>query len=255
MTLVDPTLIDGPVWQESWDLQQEAYLPDREHRFTTMLDTVAAVTGGAPPVVLDLAGGTGSISLRVLRRFPQATTVLVDVDPVLTTIARASIGTRGSVIVTDLRGHGWVDALPRRDFDAVLTATALHWFEPTRVADLYGEIRALLRPGGVFINADHMPDDGLPGLAGRMAQRERAHRQARWAAGAVLSWQGWWEHVAKDPVLGPLVPERDRIFANRHATEFYEPVSWHLSALHAAGYAEAGLVWRGASDAAVAGVH
>ncbi|MEE3921525.1 hypothetical protein V2I01_34525 [Micromonospora sp. BRA006-A] len=42
-------------WQESWDRQQEAYLPDREHRFAAMLDAVEAVAGDRPPRVLDLA--------------------------------------------------------------------------------------------------------------------------------------------------------------------------------------------------------
>ena len=31
---------DWPAWQESWDRQQEWYMPDREERFRVMLDTV-----------------------------------------------------------------------------------------------------------------------------------------------------------------------------------------------------------------------
>jgi hypothetical protein len=30
-------------WHESWDRQQETYMPDREHRFTTVLDVLEAV--------------------------------------------------------------------------------------------------------------------------------------------------------------------------------------------------------------------
>jgi SAM-dependent methyltransferase len=247
-----PYELDAGAWQESWDRQQEAFLPDREERFRAMLDTVHAVTGC--PRVLDLAGGTGSISLRVLRRFPQARTTLLDVDPVLLAIARASLDDRSVVVSADLRTPGWVDALPERDFDAVLTATALHWLPLDRLAALYGEIREVLRPGGVLVNADHMPDDGLPGLSQKMDDRERARREARYAAGAVLSWEAWWEHVAKDPTLGPLLERRRQIFADRHGEEPAPPVSWHLDALRRAGYAEAGITWRGARDAAVTGV-
>jgi SAM-dependent methyltransferase len=204
--------------------------------------------------VLDLAGGTGSISLRVLRRFPQARTTLLDVDPVLLAIARASLGDRTVVVGADLRTPDWVDALPERDFDAVLTATALHWLPLDRLAALYAEIRQVLRPGGVLINADHMPDDGLPGLSQKMGDRERARREARYAAGAVLSWPAWWDHVAKDPTLGPLMERRRKVFADRHGDESTPPVSWHLDALRRAGYVEVGLIWRGARDAAVTGV-
>jgi SAM-dependent methyltransferase len=193
----------------------------------------------------------------VLRRFPHATTTLVDVDPVVLAIARdslnGSLGGRSTVLSTDLRMPSWVDALPHHDYDAVLTATALHWLEPDRLSTLYGEIREVLRPGGVFINADHMPDDGLPGLTTRLAARAQARRTARHAAGAVLSWEDWWRHVAADPALGPLAAERGKVFDGRHS-DFEPPVSWHLDALRAAGYAEAGLIWRGASDAAVTGI-
>jgi SAM-dependent methyltransferase len=246
--------IDAAAWQESWDRQQEAFLPDREERFAAMLDAVDAVTDGQPLRVLDLAGGTGSISLRVHRRFPDAVTTLVDVDPVLLAIARASMPERATVVAADLRTPDWAAALPHQHYDAALTATALHWLPADRLGELYREVRDVLRPGGVFLNADHMVDGGLPDLTARLSDRARARREARWAAGAVLSWEGWWEHAAADPALGPLVAERRAVFADRDHTESDPPVSWHLDALRAAGYAEVGLVWRRASDAAFAAV-
>ncbi|TXS18022.1 SAM-dependent methyltransferase, partial [Streptomyces sp. wa22] len=36
---------DWQSWQESWDRQQEWYMPDREERFRVMLDMVEAVVG------------------------------------------------------------------------------------------------------------------------------------------------------------------------------------------------------------------
>jgi len=240
-------------WQESWDRQQEAFLPDREERFAAMLDAVEAVAGPAPRI-LDLAGGTGSISLRARRRFPAGRTTLVDVDPVLLTIARGSLPDGSDAVSANLRTSSWRAALPGGAYDAVLTATALHWLPEARVAALYAEVRDLLRPGGVFVNADHMPDEGLPGLSERLGDLARARREARYAAGAVLSWEAWWDHVAKDPTLGPLVAERAAIFADREHTEWAPTVTWHLDALRAAGYSEVGTLWRGADDAAVAGV-
>jgi SAM-dependent methyltransferase len=248
-----PYELDPGAWQESWDRQQEAYLPDRERRFDQMLDVVDAVTGGAP-TVLDLASGTGSISLRVLRRFRHATTTSLDVDPVLQAIARASLDERSTVVTADLRGEAWSTALPRLDYDVALTATALHWLQPDRLTALYREVREVLRPGGVFINADYMPDNGLPGLSERLSDRGNVRRHARYAAGAVLSWEAWWDHILKDPTLGPLVAERRKVFTGDHAADWQPPVNWHLDALRQAGFSEVGLVWRGGADAAVAAV-
>jgi SAM-dependent methyltransferase len=243
---------EAAAWQESWDRQQGAYLPDREERFTALLDTVDAVTDGHPLSVLDLAGGTGSISLRTLRRFPRTTTTLVDVDPVLLSIARDSLDERSAIVSADLRTPDWIGALPRHDYDAVLASTALHWLDLERLAALYGEIRQILRPGGVFVNVDHMPDAGLPTLNERLGDRDRTLRAARYTAGAVLSWEAWWDHVAKDPKLGPLLEQRRKVFSGGHAADTDEPITWHVGALRTAGFSEVGVVWRGGRDAAVA---
>lgn len=263
-----PDLSNPQAWQESWDRQQEAYLPDREHRIGTMLDAVAATTAagiaagiasgtgsGAAPRVLDLAGGTGSIALRVLARFPGATVTVLDQDPVLLTIAGASLRGRATVVSADLGSPEWRAAAGAEPYDAVLTATALHWLEAGRVAALYGEIRDVLRPGGIFVNADQMPDEGLPGLSRRLQAAEDAARDARYAAGAVLSWRDWWAHVRTEAFFGPALAARERIYpAESHSAEWLPPVGWHLEALRTAGFTEAGVLWRGGIDAAVAGV-
>src|SRR5690606_34457847 len=119
----------------------EGFMPDREARFTAMLDVVEVVCGPAPRV-LDLACGTGSITLRLLERFPKATSVALDLDPALLRIARGTFDgdDRVRVVAADLDDPGWTERLGEEPFDAVLTATALHWLSGERVRTLYGEI-------------------------------------------------------------------------------------------------------------------
>ncbi|MFI7546700.1 class I SAM-dependent methyltransferase [Actinoplanes sp. NPDC049599] len=242
-------------WQESWDRQQEAFLPDREHRIAAMLDAVAAVAPEGRPALLDLAGGTGTIALRALDRFPHARVTVVDQDPVLLTLAEAALGDRARIVAADLSRPSWTDALPHRDYDAVLTATALHWLTPDRLAVLYGELHGVLRAGGLFANADHMPDEGLPGLTKRLLEAADARREARYATGAALSWRDWWARVAADPRLAALYAERSKIYPTAHGSaEWTPPAGWHLAALRTAGFTETGLLWRGAADATVAAV-
>lgn len=242
-------------WQESWDRQQEAYLPDREERIAAMLDAVGAVADSGRPRVLDLAGGTGTISLRALARFPRAEVTVVDQDPVLLTLATSSLGDRARIVSADLGDPSWTAALPHGEYDAVLTATALHWLAPQRLTTLYAEIREVLRPGGVFANADHMPDQGLPGLTKRLLAAEDSRREARYATGAALSWRDWWTRVAADPRLAPLYAEREKVYPAEHGSaEWTPPASWHVDALRAAGFTESGLLWRGTTDATVVAV-
>ena len=65
---------------ESWDRQQASYINRREDRFAVMLD-VLAETVPEDALVVDLACGPGSISDRVLRRFPRMSCLAVDYDP------------------------------------------------------------------------------------------------------------------------------------------------------------------------------
>ncbi|WP_299528878.1 trans-aconitate 2-methyltransferase [uncultured Streptomyces sp.] len=244
---------DWRSWQESWDRQQEWYMPDREERFRVMLDMVGAVVGPAPRV-LDLACGTGSITDRLLRRFPEATSTGVDLDPALLTIARGTFDgdDRVSFVTADLTAPDWTDALPHSSYDAVLTATALHWLHSGPLAALYGRIAGLVRDGGVFMNADRMTDTATP----RINAAERAHRHAgmdRAQAAGVLDWAQWWAVAAQDPVLAGPTAERFAIFGE-HADGDVPSADWHAETLRAAGFGEARPVWASPSDTLVLAV-
>ncbi|MFD7444257.1 class I SAM-dependent methyltransferase [Streptomyces sp. NPDC059909] len=250
MTETAPTGTDWQAWQESWDRQQEWYMPDREERFRVMLDMVEAVAGPEPRV-LDLACGTGSITDRLLKRFPKAVGVGVDLDPALLTIAEGCFAgdDRVTFVTADLTDPEWTAALPYDSYDAVLTATALHWLHAGPLATLYGQIAGLVRDGGVFMNADHMRDDTTP----RINAAERSHRHAamdRAKAAGALDWADWWALAAKDPVLAAPTARRFEIYGE-HADGDTPPLDWHAATLRAAGFAEARAVWASPSDSLV----
>ncbi|MEU7279632.1 class I SAM-dependent methyltransferase [Streptomyces sp. NPDC045431] len=241
---------DWRAWQESWDRQQEWYMPDREERFRVMLDMVEACVGPAPRV-LDLACGTGSITDRLLRRFPDATSTGVDLDPALLTIAEGYFAgdDRVRFVRADLTDPAWTEALPYDTYDAVLTATALHWLRTEPLAALYGRLGGLVREGGVFMNADHMRDASTP----RINAAERAHRHAameRAKAAGALDWTQWWELAAEDPVLAAPTAERFAIYGE-HAEGDTPSLEWHARTLREAGFAEARAVWASPSDSLV----
>ncbi|MET9417521.1 class I SAM-dependent methyltransferase [Streptomyces klenkii] len=116
---------DWSAWQDSWDRQQEWYLPDREERFRVMLDMVEAFAGPTPRV-LDLACGTGTITARLLDRFPEAESTGVDLDPALLAIARGTFAgdDRVRFVTADLKDPDWTARLPHDRYDAVLTGNS-----------------------------------------------------------------------------------------------------------------------------------
>lgn len=249
---------DWQLWQRSWDRQQELYLPDREERFRVMLDAVEALVGPEPKV-LDLACGTGSISERLLARFPGARSTGVDLDPALLTIARGHFAEerRAEFISLDLRDGGWRQRLPCQDYDAVLSATALHWLSTGELAQLYGQLAGVIRPGGIFVNVDHMPDPTTPTIDAALSDLDHA-RQSREKETGVPDWTQWWHELAKEPALAEVVLERYRIFddpaSGDHSGDHMQSSAWHTEVLRNGGFREARTVWASPRDAMVLGL-
>jgi trans-aconitate methyltransferase len=118
-------------WIERWDRQQEIYLPDREDRFTALIDAVEASAGRTDQLVLDLGCGPGSLAVRLLARLPEATVVAIDGDPVTLALGRAAYADLPGLrfLSLDLRAAGWPSRLglePGAQADAVVSTTALH---------------------------------------------------------------------------------------------------------------------------------
>jgi SAM-dependent methyltransferase len=234
-------------WIDRWDRQQESYLPDREERFTAMIDVVAAIAGRPDPLVLDLGTGPGSLGARLLDRLPGATVVAVDSDPVLLALGRAAYGERARLrfVAADLRAGDWPDLLGLdRPLDAAVSTTALHWLPEADLRALYASVFALLRPGGLLLNGDHFVVDD-PTLAKLDRILLEAEDARRFPAGHPEVWEEWWQALAADKDLAELAAERRRTWApaEHHGTESGR-LDTHVTALRAAGYGEVGTLWQ-----------
>jgi SAM-dependent methyltransferase len=237
-------------WIERWDEQQQDYLPDREERFTAMIDAVEECARRPDPLVLDLGCGPGSLAVRLLARMPSAAVVAIDADPLLLELGRTAWAGQDSLRFADqnLGVPGWSGRIGLdRQPDAAVSTTALHWLRPDALSELYAELASVLRPGGVLLNGDHLRRDEAD--APTLARLERAlierEERRRAPAGRAESWQGWWAAVRADPALASLAAERDRRMpeADHHGSPS-GLLSVHEAALREAGFAEVGTIWQ-----------
>jgi SAM-dependent methyltransferase len=251
LTDLDPTAARD--WIARWDRQQEVYLADREERFTALIDAVEAAAGRPDPLVVDLGCGPGSLSVRLLRRMPSATVIAVDADPVTLSLGQAAYGDVPGLrfLDLDLRSPGWVAGLgiaPGRLADAVVSTTALHWLSAAELGNLYAALAGLLRPGGLFLDGDHLrlsqaDSPVLAELERVLEQREDQRRFPDGHDGRAEDWGQWWAAVAGDPVLTGASAERERRQVHHHGPESTR-LDVHLHALRAAGFAEVGTLWQ-----------
>jgi len=152
-----PEGFDWQVWITRWDKMQERYIVKRSERFKIM-SRLIRVTQNPVTRIVDLGCGTGSLMSEMLKAFPKARLTGIDFDPTLLPLAQNRLirfGDRITLLLEDLRQEKWLQYLSE-PVDAVVSATALHWFKPDELAYLYDKIARILRVGGIFLNADHV---------------------------------------------------------------------------------------------------
>ena len=195
--------------------------------YETMIEVVAgALAASGPDHVIDLGAGTGALSEAILAHDGARTVELIDVDGEMLDQARRRLERfEGRVRVREM---SFLAALPR--CDGAAASLALHHIpalEEKRA--LYARIRAAVRPGGIFVNADGtMPAD---------------------PAGREATYRAWAEHMMACGI--------DEARAFEHFEEWagedtYFPLDEELAAMRAAGFA-AECIWHEGSIAVVVG--
>lgn len=247
-------------WIGRWDAQQQRYMPDREERFTALIDAVEAGTGRPDPLLLDLGCGPGSLAVRLLGRVPGATVVGVDADPLLLALGRAAYGDRArlSFADLDLRVPGWPAGLGLdRPADAAVSTTALHWLPVPALRAMYDELVTVLRPGGLLLNGDHLAEDEAQAPVLARLDRALTEREEERAGrdGDEEDWKDWWQAATADPVLADAAAERERrrLSEDHHGSESVR-LAEHVGALRAAGFTEIGTIWQHGENRILAAV-
>lgn len=248
-----PDDFDWQYWVECWDRMQERYLVRRTERFE-LIARLLRETQARAGTVLDLGCGTGSLMLAALEALPEAEVVGVDFDPAMLWLAEARLarfGDRSRLILTDLRRSSWTREVPS-PLDAAVSATALHWFEADQLVSLYRQIAQLLRPGAIFLNADHVGSDCAEIQRAWELRREEA--RSRQADSRSRSWDEFWSEYSR--ALGLDTREIHQRIGGGWGGKIEEglPLAWHLDQLREAGFASVDCFWRTDCDAIYGGI-
>jgi tRNA (cmo5U34)-methyltransferase len=141
--------------------QRRRLVPSFDLFYGTAVD-VLSLREGPIRRVLDLGAGTGLMGAAVMVRHPQVELVLVDGAKEMLEQARERLPTSAiTTVVADMRYR-----LPDGPFDAVVSALAIHHLEDEDKRELFACVHTVLRPGGAFVNAEHVtgPSGWLAGV-------------------------------------------------------------------------------------------
>jgi tRNA (cmo5U34)-methyltransferase len=145
--------VDRATWhsQEKVDeyLARVGGLPARIAGETALVETLPA----APASLLDLGCGDGRLAGLVLAARPSVASVLaIDRSEPMLAAARARFAGDARVTVSPHDLAEPIRALGA--FDVIVSGFAIHHLEHARKQSLFGEVAAMLRPGGVFANLE-----------------------------------------------------------------------------------------------------
>lgn len=194
-------------------------IPNYDEMLDAAVEAVVAVPGAGQGPILDLGTGTGALAARLLARFPAASLHVLDADADILAKARERFAA-GAERVT-FHEQSFTDALPA-GCRAIVASLALHHIRDLTAKErVYAAIHAALAPGGVLVNAD-------PALPGTPAFEE-------------AGFEAWTQHQIGQ---GFSADEVKANFALWRTEDRYFPLSAELSALRAAGFAQAEVWWR-----------
>ena len=207
---------------DAWVRRQQSADADRADRFQLMCDLFPFTTDAAV-TILDIGAGYGPVSAFILDRFANAVCIAQDgSEPMLQRAKRlmARYGNRFAAVQSDLFEPTWLPTA-QAPYDAVVSALCLHNLRDfQRICELYRDIRAHLKPGGIFLNLDlvNAPTDALQQHYERVAVARRQR-------------QGEPVHEGDTPGHAPV-----------HA--FPANLDEHLAALRTAGFSEVDCFWQ-----------
>jgi SAM-dependent methyltransferase len=196
--------------------------------------------------VLDLCCGPGDVGRAIRHEYPEAHIDCVDRDPFLTSIC-AAVNRRqqvpGKIVIADLTDLGWQDGLSR-DYDAVVTVNALHWFEAPRAEHLAHEIHSLLRSGGALIFAEPAVPEAQFAVGFEAWKAKQSPRYSR------ENWERFWSTANR--ILGY---DHTELLGSREANRIGDTgmtVSGWIRLLQSAGFASIDILLRDADQVIIA---
>jgi tRNA (cmo5U34)-methyltransferase len=134
-------------------------IPLANEQINVMLRVIRAARSDGVAAFLDLGCGDGILGSALVQEYPDARGVFLDFSEPMLDAARARFDDHSHLtfIAQDYGVNDWLarvqEAAP---FDAIVSGFSIHHQPDTRKREIYAEIYDFLKPGGVFLNLEHV---------------------------------------------------------------------------------------------------
>ncbi len=108
----------------------------------------------------DLGCGGGILAASILEHYPKATGVLVDFSEAMIKEAKhelANYAANLEFVTADLGDKTWAGNIEHKaPYDVIVSGLCIHHQPDERKFEIYQEVLDLLKPGGIFLNLEHV---------------------------------------------------------------------------------------------------
>jgi ubiquinone/menaquinone biosynthesis C-methylase UbiE len=240
-------------WFERWEAMQNCYIPQRLYRFDLMLQLADLPCEGEVEVI-DLGCGPGSLALCALQHYPNARVIAVDACPILLLMGKQvakRVNGQIEFLQADIRQPGWW-ATYEGKCDLVMSATSLHWLSAANLAQTYQRTYQVLKPGGRFMNSDHVASDDSETQI-HYRQMLQVNQRAAFREMKADDWEGFWQSLGKE--LGRPDLQAPDSQVSQEETGIWEgtddglPKQFHINALRQCGFVQIAFYWQDLGEA------
>ena len=155
--------IDDTVWQradiaERFLKGRRAAIPGARLQFEVLIRLLKQING---PIqnILDVGCGDGILADAIREAFPDCHAVLHDFSPAMLEAAQRRFADTADVtyINSSYAEPSWINSVnDHAPFDSIVSGYSIHHQPDERKREVYAELFQLLRPGGIFINIEHV---------------------------------------------------------------------------------------------------
>ncbi len=134
-------------------------IPMANEQIDVMLRVIRTLRPDGVVNFIDLGCGDGVLADQILQAYPNAHGTLIDFSAGMLSAAEdrmADFANQLQVIELDYGDPKWVEAVGDQTFDLIVSGFSIHHQPDGRKRAIYQEIFDLLRPGGVFLNSEHV---------------------------------------------------------------------------------------------------
>ncbi len=144
-------------------------IPLAQEQIDTMLRLIRMSEPGTAPKFLDLGCGDGILGQAILDYYPESFGIFLDFSQPMLQAAQERLKgyKRVGFVDTDYGMKGWNDrdwgfrnsenhSANVESFDIIVSGYSIHHQSDNRKRELYEELFGLLKPGGIFLNTEHV---------------------------------------------------------------------------------------------------